>query len=96
VLPGGKTFELQPELACGMIAVRAVQRSNVMETTLPSAHSTAEENAVALPQRSAFGKVAEQEWAPGLLFFLLDVIFWVAIYGSFSFSQARCVLLQRL
>src|SRR3981189_1847899 len=70
-----------------MIAVRAVQRSNEMETTVPSTQSTVEENAVALPQRSALGKVAEQEWAPGLLFFILDVIFWVAIYGSFSFLR---------
>jgi exopolysaccharide biosynthesis polyprenyl glycosylphosphotransferase len=70
-----------------MIAVRAVQRSNLMETTVLSRQPPAEENAVALPQRSALGKVAEQEWAPGLLFFLLDVIFWVAIYGSFSFLR---------
>ena len=70
-----------------MIAVRAVQRSNLMETTVLSSQPPVEENAVALPQRSALGKVAEQEWAPGLLFFILDVIFWVAIYGSFSFLR---------
>jgi exopolysaccharide biosynthesis polyprenyl glycosylphosphotransferase len=63
----------------------AVLGSKVMETTVLSGESTAEENAVGPARRtSALGKVADQEWAPGLLFFLLDVIFWVGIYGSFS------------
>ena len=36
-----------------------------------------------LPQKnlSALGKVADQEWAPAILFLILDVLSWAVIYG---------------
>jgi exopolysaccharide biosynthesis polyprenyl glycosylphosphotransferase len=40
------------------------------------------------PRRiSALGRMAEQEWAPALLFFICDVVCWVGIYGSLSFLR---------
>ena len=36
---------------------------------------------------SAFGKVAEQEWAPSLLIFLCDIVCWIVIYGFFTFIR---------
>src|SRR5207245_5354284 len=28
----------------------------------------------------AFSKIAEQEWSPGILFLILDVVCWVSLY----------------
>ena len=40
------------------------------------------------PRRiSALGRMAEQEWAPALLFFICDVVCWVGIYRSLSFLR---------
>src|SRR5216683_1722585 len=66
-------------------------------------HSAAEEAGhfrppvSALPSKTArpgsprrlgpFAKVAAQDWAPALLLFLCDIIFWIAIYGSLVFFR---------
>jgi exopolysaccharide biosynthesis polyprenyl glycosylphosphotransferase len=40
------------------------------------------------PRRSsAMTRIAEQEWAPALVFFICDVVCWVGIYGSLSFLR---------
>lgn len=43
---------------------------------------------VATPEQPRrLGRMVEQEWAPGLLFFLFDVFFWVTIYGVTSYLR---------
>ena len=32
------------------------------------------------PQLHAFSKIAQQDWAPGILFLILDVVCWVSLY----------------
>jgi len=32
------------------------------------------------PRLRAFSKIAEQDWAPGILFLILDVVCWVSLY----------------
>src|SRR5260370_31248994 len=70
-------------------------------------HSAAEEAGhlrppvLALPSKTArpgsprrlgpFAKVAAQDWAPALLRFLCDIIFWIAIYGSLVFFRRDLV-----
>jgi len=38
------------------------------------------QKARAKPHFRAFSKIAEQEWAPGILFLILDVVCWVSLY----------------
>jgi exopolysaccharide biosynthesis polyprenyl glycosylphosphotransferase len=38
-------------------------------------------------RRGPLTKVAEQEWAPSLLFFLFDVVCWLALYGLLSYLR---------
>src|SRR6267378_4491384 len=42
---------------------------------------------VARRNRSALGKIIDQEWAPAILFLLLDVISWAIIYGSIVYVR---------
>ncbi len=62
-----------------------------METTLLPEHSRAEhtfvEAAAAAKPAGAGKRFIEQEWAPGLFFFVCDVIVWLLIYGLLGFIR---------
>lgn len=65
-----------------------------MHTPLLSEQSRTEElQAAAIPERRVgpIGKITEQEWAPGLVFFLCDVIAWIGIYGLFGYLRHDAV-----
>jgi exopolysaccharide biosynthesis polyprenyl glycosylphosphotransferase len=42
---------------------------------------------VARSNRSALGKIIDQEWAPAILFLLLDIASWAIIYGSIVYAR---------
>ena len=61
-----------------------------MHTTLLPEQSPAEElptSPTAESRVGPIGKMAEQEWAPGLLFFVCDVIAWMGIYGLLGYLR---------
>ncbi len=63
-----------------------------METTLPRQHPHPEADRAQNPPTEVKAKTVarrfvEQEWAPGLFFFLCDIIAWFVIYGSLGFIR---------
>jgi exopolysaccharide biosynthesis polyprenyl glycosylphosphotransferase len=61
-----------------------------METTLLPEHSHPEQSfveAAASKPPGAGKRFIEQEWAPGLLFFICDVVCWFVIYGALGFIR---------
>src|SRR5581483_7884220 len=53
-------------------------------------HSEAEGSfsEIAVAQRSgATKRLIDQEWAPGLLFFVFDVVCWIVMYGTLGFIR---------
>ena len=62
-----------------------------METTLLPDHSRAQQTFVevtaAAKQPGAGKRFLEQEWAPGLFFFVCDVVVWLLVYGLLGFIR---------
>ena len=54
---------------------------------LTATNSAANTAPVARRNPSALGKVIDQEWAPAILFLLLDVVSWAVIYGSIVYVR---------
>jgi exopolysaccharide biosynthesis polyprenyl glycosylphosphotransferase len=61
-----------------------------MDTTLLPQHTRPDNTFAELAQtgrKGATKRFVDQEWAPGLLFFVCDVTFWLLIYGTLGFVR---------